>query len=688
MIVIVAPPTPFHLKLCVLSFWPGLPYCPLSNSFRLVLFMGPRKPISSVSKRHKRLIVKNRTEETLQRFLPLQQRIITRTERPFDISQDIVEEESPESNSFFNFENLCSQVTVTEKVKCDFVFELREWALEHNVSHQALTSLLKILGKRGFDNLPTDSRSLLKTKRKFQVLDVEPGRYVHLGLQRGLKNYFSAKGICPETVYAIINIDGIPISKSSRSEFWPILCSVNDDLKSPFCVGIYHGQGKPKDHNLFLRPFVDECKSLLKDGLKTASGSVNFHLKGFVCDAPARAFITCTKGHTGFSACSKCTQTGEWHHDRVVFSEKVGEPRTDDRFGTDEEHHRGHTILTELGVGLVTSIPFEFMHLVCLGVVRKLFNLWVSGKPKHTKLSGQQVENLSKRLLWMRPFVPSDFNRKPRHLNELARWKATEFRQFILYTGPIVMRDFLQIDVYKHFMCLHTAIFILCDTQLVNCYKDYAEELLSYFVKSFSTLYGKEHLSYNVHGLLHICADTVKFGNLDRYSAFGFENCLGVITRLLKSGNSPLSQACRRISEREKGRLLVTREEGAKLVHTNGPLPLGFSSPQFTKYSFKNFDLSTNKRDQYFSTSSGDVVRLQNIVTRNSDNKVFLYGQKLVKKEPLYTIPCDSSKFGIFRCKVTTKNCIVDPVLVSKKYFVTQISPSGSELAALPLLDL
>lgn len=73
------------------------------------------------------------------------------------------------------------------------------------------------------------------------------------------------------------------------------------------------------------------------------------------------------------------------------------------------------------------------MHLVCLGVVKKMIvNSWVYGKIPG-KLPFLQLNNISNSLLSQVKNVPKKITRKPRSLNEANRWKAVEFSLFILY---------------------------------------------------------------------------------------------------------------------------------------------------------------------------------------------------------------------------------------------------------------
>ena len=57
--------------------------------------------------------------------------------------------------------------------------------------------------------------------------------------------------------------------------------------------------------------------------------------------------------------------------------------------------------------------------------------------------------------------MPSEFARQPRSLQELDRWKATEFRQFLLYTGPVVLKGIVSKELFQHFLTLNVAMTIL-----------------------------------------------------------------------------------------------------------------------------------------------------------------------------------------------------------------------------------
>lgn len=99
------------------------------------------------------------------------------------------------------------------------------------------------------------------------------------------------------------------MSKSSSSQIYPILCSLYPN-PTKIAVGIYHGYEKPANANEFLLQFVNEAIDFTVNGININNNIKQFKIKGFICDAPAKAFICYIKGHTGFYSCTKCFLKG------------------------------------------------------------------------------------------------------------------------------------------------------------------------------------------------------------------------------------------------------------------------------------------------------------------------------------------------------------------------------------------
>jgi len=445
------------------------------------------------------------------------------------------------TSSISQNESISNQIinSSTTEIINSFKDDLSIWAVQCNVSHSTIDKLLKLLKKYtniSTINLPLDSRTLLNTpcSNKLNVRSVDPGQYSHLGLKAGILRYASPN---LSEIKIAIGIDGLPLAKSSNTQLWPILAYIIGMPKTVFPVGIYHGNSKPKNSDDFLADFVSESKELLSNGIVLNNILKKVTIDTFVCDAPAKAFILKIKGHSGFSSCTRCIQEGEYYLNRVCFpySEIKSIERTHNSYvnRTYEEHHVGPTTsqLTELpGVDLVYSFPLDYMHLVCLGVVRKMILLWLYKGPVNTRLPSRDVQKLNALLMSVKSCIPSDFVRKTREIQEFGRWKATELRLFLLYIEPVVLKDVVDKDIYTHFISLHVSMVILLSLNLQD-YVSYATELLDYFVKTFQLIYGRQHVSHNIHGLLHICDDYKKSGPLDNCNAFIFENFMKELKR-------------------------------------------------------------------------------------------------------------------------------------------------------------
>lgn len=174
-----------------------------------------------------------------------------------------------------------------------------------------MNDLLKILSKNNL-SVPLDCRALMKTPRTIssKLIKMNGGNYFHFGLEENLKHSIKMHFqpfLYPTEVKININIDGLPISKSSNIQFWPILGAIVTDIYTePFVISIYHGNEKPKDVDVLLKPFVKEAKSIFDTGLKINERIIPIKLNALICDAPAKSLICGIKGHTGYFICTKC----------------------------------------------------------------------------------------------------------------------------------------------------------------------------------------------------------------------------------------------------------------------------------------------------------------------------------------------------------------------------------------------
>lgn len=144
------------------------------------------------------------------------------------------------------------------------------------------------------------------------------------------------------------------------------------------------------------------------------SGRVyKFKLRNIIADAPAKAMILRVRGHSGYYSCTKCRVQGERVENTLCFPEASAPPRSSDDYerpenneGTvdddvlhddlevgvggggeavqpaelDDAHahfHQEATVLAQIpDLDLVKDIPLDYMHLVCLGVMKRLWYKW------------------------------------------------------------------------------------------------------------------------------------------------------------------------------------------------------------------------------------------------------------------------------------------------------------------------
>lgn len=172
------------------------------------------------------------------------------------------------------------------------------------------------------------------------------------------------------------------------------------------------------------------------------------------------------------------------------------------------------------------------------GVMKRCLKGWIKGSHNfRTKLKADEINSISNWLIECNKYFPSEATRKIRPLNTLSHWKAIEYRTFLLYLGPVILKGILPADAYEHFLhfSVATSIFV-CDKYVQNAtIRTVGDKLLSIYVENFKELYGEDSISHNVHNLIHVILDVEQFGALHNISAYPFESTLYRIKCLLKS---------------------------------------------------------------------------------------------------------------------------------------------------------
>ena len=547
------------------------------------------------------------------------------------------------------------------------------WAVDNNITHNAIDALLKIL-HNAHPYLPLSAKTLLRTeKHNISVSQLCNGEFAYFGLKEGVLRRIKcgirslssfgtrythlkeeALSLKAELITVKLNIDGAPLFKSSSRNFWPILGVVTESkITNPFVIGIFCGRQKPNSAADFLHQLRAEFQAMVEP-FQVEGKLVCIRPLCLICDAPARSFIKGVKSHSGFNGCEFCRDPGfkDTVSNRMLFREMNAEQRTDDlfsRFGEDG-HQLVNTGIHNL-LPSVSCIPPEYMHLVLEGVMKRLLRLWLPSDLKSNKrsyLSAHQRNQLSTSVEKLTASLPAEFHRKAFKINDYCRWKATELRTFLLYIAPFCLQHVLKEEYLQHFYLLHYGIYSLCRPN----YEQYlvaASQCLHRFVSDFSHLYGSDQMVYTIHCLQHLSQFCERLGSLDSWSSFPFENFLHILGRRIRGNRKPLQQAVNRINE---------------------------MNIAFERQFIPNIKITASPPNNVVLTSAGVVL----IETFDEDSNGVV-GWLLRLIEEVYSEPVDSATFHAGTYALTQKK--IDGRVLAKCFSC----PSDEDFFVIPLAN-
>lgn len=576
----------------------------------------------------------------------------------------------------------------------DEIEQLRKWAIASQLPQQKIDELLMVLRKRAFPQLPKTAKTFLETATAVYVIEKLPdlSEFVYFSIEDQLKRVVKTSLHPDKKLELLFNVDGIPLFKSSSKQFWPILGLVyhRKVFYKPFPIAIYCGKyAKPSDVNHYFNQFVIEMNKLQSEGVILKQSVYNVSVKGFICDRPARAFIKQIKNHGAYFACERCIVRGQRAENRTVYVELNCSLRTHESFLTQEnaEHHSGTSPLVNLkNIDMVNMFVLDFMHLGCLGVMKKLFEFWLDRKSVR-KMSHGNRSLLSENLISLKSQIPVEFQRTTRDICEIQKWKATEYRFFLLYAGPIILKYCLSKELFEHFLLLNVACRIL-SSELAITSNEHAKSYLKTFVSTSCDLYGPKSIALNMHSLIHLADDATYFNDtISNLTAFPFESSLGQIKKLLRSGKHPLAQVCRRLHE------IALAQSKPKITRNFQILKRKVSGTkeQITKIRFAGVILSVKEPDNTVLLRNRKIAQLKEMCLSKNKKNIEIMCLILKKERPLLNYPCNSNELQMWkvsRRKITHFNkCNLNNIhrkMVLFK-FKTQV---GEKMYTMPLLHM
>ncbi|KAJ8049505.1 hypothetical protein HOLleu_02277 [Holothuria leucospilota] len=314
-----------------------------------------------------------------------------------------------------------------------------------------------------------------------------------------------------------------------------------NDPNTSFCV-VFGWEIQSQILKCFFRPIVDELKKLGSEGFEWQDDQ-GTHLSRvfsavFSCDAVARCLLQNFHQYNGSFGCGTCFHEGETVENGMGFTrvypvrgvvecctaQNTLERAVDAvRLNMVIQGVKGPTILSLLPkFDFIDGFVPEYMHSVILGVVRQFETLWLDSE-NHEKpfYIGKFTSTLSNLLQAIKPCSEGD--RLPRCISERKFWKATEWRNFLFYS-PRLLIGILPNVYLSHWWLLVFAINNLTSSSVSSLMINESRAALLKFVIKIESLYGLEHVSYNVHQLAHLSQYVTNWGPLWATSAFAFEN--------------------------------------------------------------------------------------------------------------------------------------------------------------------
>ncbi|KAK3919934.1 Pyrimidine monooxygenase RutA [Frankliniella fusca] len=355
--------------------------------------------------------------------------------------------------------------------------------------------------------------------------------------------------------------------------------------------GIWLDESKPY-MNTTMKPFATELQTLREKGVRWTHPktkvvcTTHVTAPSFCADAPARAQLqNILSSWKDFHPQQPVVPGEEKKSRRRVYTfEESIVLRTSDRMEQQGLERRrfqlesgrkpkpvkevkGPSVLSKFpGCDRSTAVFPEYMHLI-LCLLKEFMTLWFERDgPWSFKEHRDAINESLKRIS-----VPDFVTRIPRSTEHYSKWKANEFRSFLLYFSPIILSKYMKVEYFQHWLLLVASFYLLLQecvpesdvtkANLMLSHSDSTQSKCSFdvslhfqglilflnevellacrgptlrvFCRSFPVLYKQEFYTYYVHQLCHLPLTVQRHGPLHCNSAFMFESFNGTLAKFI-----------------------------------------------------------------------------------------------------------------------------------------------------------
>ena len=356
-------------------------------------------------------------------------------------------------------------------------------------------------------------------------------------------NYFNLKFSEPNlTIHLLLSVDGGSFFSTVSDTIWPLQAVILDlppwvrqSFKNALLLALWKGPSKPM-WNVLLKDLIEILSNCtFKVMFRDTEWIFTVKVALCVCDLPAIASLTNTVQYNGKFGCLKCVHPGETlkqgkGHSHI-YSYRISQLKTNafyERCLAATRHSqtpvfgvRGPSSLSHI-INIPDQIILDPMHMIYEGVTKLFLKAYFDSKNMHLPFyvgRPRVVQQLSKQLLLI-SFLPKMTD--CRAFTELNFWKASEYKNFLLFAIPI-LKSKLPAPYFVHILTL-SLICHISNQRSVDAFDvENLANLISFFCTETERLFGQKFCTINVHSLTHLTEQIKSFGPCWSYSMFFFE---------------------------------------------------------------------------------------------------------------------------------------------------------------------